>query len=338
MIARSIPNQTSPCIRPLNPARDLGQLADLIEEAFQLELTAGGMQVLREIRMLSRLGPLTYLLDGLGSGAESMFTGFVWEESQQLVGNVTVTRPVGRERRWQLSNVAVRADYRRRGIARALVEAALEYILHRGGESAYLYVRDDNPGALTLYARLGFVEVDRVSELWKQAGMRATRRAADKAAAAPAVLSRLPASRGEALYGLARLAEGPGQRWLYPAQRRQYVLPADERLLRWIESLFTAERAFYWGAMDGQTLCAGAVLRATRLWNRSPHRLQAWVHPQWRGRVEQQLAADLDAILARLAPRRAHVSLPACESTLAAALGDAGFAELRTLILMRLEL
>ena len=49
-------------IRPLRPGRDLEGLAHLIEQAFGEELSEGGEQVLRELRLLSRLGPLSWLI------------------------------------------------------------------------------------------------------------------------------------------------------------------------------------------------------------------------------------------------------------------------------------
>ena len=52
-------------IRPLHPARDLDGLACLIEQAFGEELSEGGEQILRELRLLSRLGPLSLVLAGL---------------------------------------------------------------------------------------------------------------------------------------------------------------------------------------------------------------------------------------------------------------------------------
>jgi ribosomal protein S18 acetylase RimI-like enzyme len=333
LIAGSISNSTHPHIRPLNPARDLGQLADLIEEAFERELTEGGMRVLREIRVLSRLGPLTFLLDGLGPGSESMFTGFVWEEGGRLLGNVSVSRPTGQARRWQISNVAVRAGYRRQGIARQLVEAALDHAAQRGGGNAYLFVRDDNLGALTLYAKLGFVEVDRMTEL-RRGRIAQGRRSAMRRAAH---LHPLPPARGGDMYALVRVAEGAGPRWLAPPRRRQFAPSTDDRVLRWIESLFTGERTSQWAMIDGDALRAGAVLRHTRLWNRSPHRLRLWVHPEWRGRLETELAADVDAILRQLPPRRTQTTLPDREHVLTDALLDTGFARVRTLILMRVD-
>ena len=80
-------------IRPLHPARDLDGLAHLIEQAFGEELSEGGEQVLRELRLLSKLGPIGVLLTGMGSEVDGLFNGFVWEQSGQVVGNVTIGRP-----------------------------------------------------------------------------------------------------------------------------------------------------------------------------------------------------------------------------------------------------
>ncbi len=52
----------------------------------------------------------------------------------------------------EILNVCTAPEWRRRGIARALVKAALE----RGCESAILEVRRSNAGAIALYESLGF--------------------------------------------------------------------------------------------------------------------------------------------------------------------------------------
>ena len=125
-------------IRSVDPAYDLGQLADLLQHAFGEELTRNGEQVLRELRVLSALGPLNALFTGTGSEVGGMFTGFVWEHDGRLVGNVTVNRPTRHPARWQVSNVAVLEGYRGRGIGRQLVDAAIELILRRGGRIAVI--------------------------------------------------------------------------------------------------------------------------------------------------------------------------------------------------------
>jgi ribosomal protein S18 acetylase RimI-like enzyme len=318
-------------IRPLNPARDLGQLADLIENAFGHELTDDGMRVLREIRLLSWLGPLNVLLDGSSSDIDGMFRGFVWEQDGRVVGNVTVNRPTGHTSRWQISNVAVLDRFRRQGIGQKLVEAAIDLVVKRGGQTAYLLVRHDNPAALRLYRAFGFAEVDRTTDLkLDPLPVRASPLRTQ-------LLHRLRPAQEHSLYDLVRRAEGTGRRWLYTIRRSQYVQSPDQRLLRRLESLFTSETRLCWGTHDETDMHAAMILRATRLWNMRPHRLQLWVHPNWRGRIEDRLAQDIVSILSQSAVRATLVSLPDCEERAIEALIEHGFRQVRTLILMRLD-
>jgi GNAT superfamily N-acetyltransferase len=325
LVARLYPEKRESPIRPLNPARDL------IENAFSEELSNGGKKVLREIRFLSWLGPFGYLFYGTGSELEGMFTGLVWEHEGKVVGNVSVNRTGGAGARWQISNVAVLDCFRRQGIGHRLVEAALDAIASRGGEVAYLYVREDNMPALQLYAKLGFTEVDRVTEL-KLLPRRRPRFSRTM------LLRPLGPADQEALYDLVCVAEGAGQRWLRPIQRRHYVLTAEERLLNRLGALFTGEREMRWGVDGSARLDAAVSMKTTRLWNLNPHRVRLWVHPDRRGDVETLLASDVVALLSGQAPRPAWASLPAREERATAALVDRGFRSVRTLVLMRRQL
>jgi ribosomal-protein-alanine N-acetyltransferase len=55
-----------------------------------------------------------------------------------------------------VKDLAVRPDYRREGVATALLKRALSLLESVGVESAKLEVRADNEGALRLYRRFGF--------------------------------------------------------------------------------------------------------------------------------------------------------------------------------------
>ncbi len=331
MAVRLIGREMQSGIRPLNPARDLGQLADLIENAFGAELTEGGQRILREIRILSWLGPLNYVLAASDPETDSMFTGFVWVADGQVIGNVTVNRPTGHAYRWQISNVAVLDRYRRQGIGRQLVEAAVEYAESHNGQTAYLFVRDDNPPAIQLYRSLGFTEVDSTTELkWRLTSQPHAGSLPDP--------DPLPVAQGEALYRLVRAAEGAGRRWLYGIHRAQYVSSVEDQFGRWLESLFTGQAEYRWGMGDGRELYAAGILKHTRLWNRGPHRLQLWVHPNARGQVESALVHDVVHILSGKALRTTYVALPDCEQAAIDALMDVGFTKVRTLVLMRRDL
>jgi ribosomal protein S18 acetylase RimI-like enzyme len=319
-------------IRALRPASDLGQLADLLENAFGEELTDGGERVLRELRLLHWLGPLNILFMGASSDIDGILTGFVWEDEGRIVGNVTVNHPGGSHQRWQISNVGVLEEYRGQGIARRLVDAALGLILRRGGQTAYLFVRDNNPAAIHLYQAAGFVEVDRTTEL------RYTQPIVRNPEERPRRLRPLTASEGEALYQLIMIAAGPGQLWLSPAQKAQIALSKEERFLRRLESVFTGELETQWGLFSQDRLDAGLILRSTRLWNRGPHVLRLWIHPQQRGKVEDVLADDVFALLGTEARRPTHIPLPAGEDRASDALVRRGFERHRTLVLMKLDL
>jgi GNAT superfamily N-acetyltransferase len=86
-------------------------------------------------------------------------SGYIWEEDGRLVGNLSLI-PLNKQgkRVYFIANVAVHPDYRRKGIARALTEAGMDYVRRRHVSTAWLQVRTDNPNALNLYLSEGFIE------------------------------------------------------------------------------------------------------------------------------------------------------------------------------------
>jgi hypothetical protein len=153
------------------------------------------------------------------------------------------------------------------------------------------------------------------------------------------LLRRLRPSEGQALYELAAQARGPGQKWLGLPRRRRFVRTADERLFERLSGLWTRQRETFWGVhATDRRLRAGLSLRTSSGANRRPHRVEVWVHPGYRGRLEARLAQDLCALLLRFPERRALVSLAGGEQALVDALLDQGLSRVRTLILMKLEL
>jgi ribosomal-protein-alanine N-acetyltransferase len=74
-------------------------------------------------------------------------------EGEQLGGYLIVSRYVDA---WHIMNIAVSPDYRRRGIATALLERLFELTDDRSRRGYTLEVRVSNDGAIRLYERLGF--------------------------------------------------------------------------------------------------------------------------------------------------------------------------------------
>ncbi|MBI3361292.1 MAG: GNAT family N-acetyltransferase [Chloroflexi bacterium] len=155
-------------LRPTNLARDLGGIATLMEACFGPNLDSAGRSAVREMHSLSRTGPLLWLLGGVFNGP-AWSLGFVWIEDGRVAGNISTQRAGNGTRDWLIANVAVLPEYRHRGIARALTEAALNLARRQGGAAALLQVDHDNVAAATLYAGLAF---DRLGThtLWTRHG------------------------------------------------------------------------------------------------------------------------------------------------------------------------
>jgi [ribosomal protein S18]-alanine N-acetyltransferase len=75
-------------------------------------------------------------------------------EGEQLGGYLIVSRYVDA---WHIMNIAVSPDFRRRGIATALLERLFELTDDRSRRGYTLEVRVSNDGAIRLYERLGFI-------------------------------------------------------------------------------------------------------------------------------------------------------------------------------------
>lgn len=149
--------------------RDLPRVADLVETCFSGTMDAEGQRFIQQMR---RAGHDNRFLQWAANAVDSTsmpLSGYVWEESGSLVGNVSLIPFRSRGQKiYLIANVAVHPDQRRKGIARQLTEMALEHTRSRKADTTWLQVRDDNPGAIQLYNDLGFKEQARRTQ-WKAA-------------------------------------------------------------------------------------------------------------------------------------------------------------------------
>lgn len=148
-----------PHLRVLDHSRDLMPVADLIEECFRSTIDPDGLEYLaylREVALQEQTMPGWAVYN---AHMRSRFDGFVWEEDGRIIGNVTLlpARKQGK-RIFLIANVAVKEEFRSRGIGRKLTERALAGVRERNGVSAWLQVREDNPLAHGLYLSMGFRE------------------------------------------------------------------------------------------------------------------------------------------------------------------------------------
>jgi ribosomal protein S18 acetylase RimI-like enzyme len=149
----------TPQLRPLNIVRDLPAVADLVEKCFADTMDADGRRYIQQMRRSSQDNAFLRWASTAVETTAMPLSGYVWVEDGAVVGNVSLI-PFRREGRkyYLVANVAVRPEYRRRGIGRVLTVAALHHARQKRADEIWLHVRDDNPGAIELYRSLGFVE------------------------------------------------------------------------------------------------------------------------------------------------------------------------------------
>jgi ribosomal protein S18 acetylase RimI-like enzyme len=159
-------------IRPLNIWRDLTAVADLVELCFGNTLDPEGRSSVDSMRRRAHDSAFLSKVSKAIDSTSLPLSGYVWEEENKIIGNVSLIPFHFRGKKIQLiANVATHPDQRRRGIARALTERAIDHARARGVDSIWLHVREDNPGAIYLYETLGFSEIMRRSTWTVKSGL-----------------------------------------------------------------------------------------------------------------------------------------------------------------------
>ncbi len=278
-------------LRPVELRRDLMGIADLIELCFAPTLDAAGRAVLQEMRAMGRAGPLVWALGRIGKAVPGVMRGFVWVEHGRVVGNVSLT-PAGYGQGWVIANVAVSPDYRRRGIARQLMQAAMDEVAARG-RFALLQVEADNISARRLYESLGFVEL-RTFTRWRHATHHHVPALPENA---PELV---PLTRAEvaALYGLAastRPNERGGLGWLRPLEQKAF----DPWQWGGLRPFLTGRNVRHWIAPRADGTLDAALSAEMRLGCRTVL-IDVLVHPSRQGELEMGL---INGGLRRLAAR-----------------------------------
>lgn len=322
-------------LRPMDPMRDLGAVADLIEEAFAADLDHSGQNALRELRWLSRIKPVLWWMVYANPDHTDFLSGFVWEENNKLVGNITINRHRAGSRRWLISNLAVSKNYRRRGIARSLMHAALGLVEEFNGSVVSLQVRADNEAALQLYRNLNFKEISGTTYL----SVNHVPKVARIMPLPAAVVFRnrnYNLSDSRTAYDLACVATPLAVQKEWPIRQGHFRLNSNEQFTNAISWLWRGGPAVHWCVEDGHRFVATVNIQPGN-W-RKPHQIDLTVHPDWRGELEMPLIGRALNYLGRIGSRPISVRHPSYHPKAVESYRAFGFKENQTLIWMKRDM
>lgn len=317
-------------IRPFDVGRDLRAVSRLITEAFAEELDDQGEAALRELRILGYMSGLVRILARSTGEFRNVFNGFVWVEDSRVVGNVTVQRAASGSGRWQIANVAVSPAWRGRGISRALMEHALDYIRDMGGSWAVLQVRGENEIARGLYERLRFENMGGTTELFAPA--------TPKPVAMPVLsnLERFSPSDGNLLYDLATSRSSAEFQWWRAVRRDDFHVSLEKRIGELVNRLVGRQQMCRYAIRDYTSRFEGAFLITARCW-RGEHQIRLWLRPDAQERYAQPLALSALALLQAYPRWPLRATMSTLDEVAAQTLLDHGFSVRRTLYTMRLR-
>ncbi len=315
-------------LRPIDVSRDLVGVADLIVEAFRDDLDASGERALREMRAMSRWAFLFGWMDRFAPPGEGVAPGFVWIEDGRIVGNTSVRRVGALGLGWLIGNVAVSPDWRRRGIARSLMLAAIDLARQQRGEWVALQVRSDSLAAKNLYLSLGFRET---GETIQYRRIRFVQTAMPESPVEGRLRKGYAVDAGR-VYALAQAAIPEALRWAEPLRRDDFWMGFDRSLGNWL----TGRREAWWVIDSSLGVVGAAHVEIPRIG--SDGRLRVWVAPTQQGRYEERLVRAALASIGSAANWPIVAGAPAAQTPTHAALEAAGFEMARRLTHMRLEL
>ncbi|MFW5941457.1 MAG: N-acetyltransferase family protein [Chloroflexota bacterium] len=326
----SYPTRSQNGPRPINLRKDIPQVLALLNAAFGPSLDAEGRHMLDRMSLAQQ----PWLVLQLRKMVDGMVPGFVWEESGKVVGNVSVlTSSV--KGRYLVANVAVHPDYRRRGIARMLMEEVIDLVESRGGRQILLQVKDDNLAAIRLYEGLEFVDVGHVTSWYASHSkirllpIAASTHSPDQVG--DLFIRPLRGAEWHTAWRLDQRSMPPDLNWPEPLPENAY----KKSVWRWIENLFAGRKIESWIAEERQGSMVGLATIVSELGR--VHSLSLRVHPQWRGQVERPLLAKLLRRLNYLARRSVRMDHPDDDRITGELLKEANFVPRRTLAVMRLD-
>ncbi|NJN55371.1 MAG: GNAT family N-acetyltransferase [Anaerolineae bacterium] len=317
--------------RQINLSRDIPQVMKLLELVFGGSLDAEGQRLLSDSARVSQ-GPS--FLWRLNPATSKLALGFVWEINGRIVGNVTLlTTKI--EGRYQVVNVAVHPDFRRRGIARGLMQQVTTMVRQRDGREILLQVEKNNSSAIVLYQSLGYQPLGSMTN-WQTAVSRLR-----------AIASTMPNLPQNQLAAPLRLRDLRRHEWAQAYALDRASLPAD---LNWpelpppdfyksswwgqIANVINGRRAESWVAATAQNDLAGLVHISSE-WGQS-HIAVIRIDPAWRGQLERPLAAKMVRRLQTMPRRNIRLDYQDEDTLMNELLREANFSPRRTLTHMRL--
>ncbi len=316
-----------PAVRPMQVRQDARQVIALLELVFNQHLRGAGHHTISQ----------GFSIRDFFQGRDQIVPGFVYSDQGRIVGNVSLLESK-KKGRYLIANVAVHPDFRRRGIAREMMQEVIKYIRNRGGTQMMLQVETENDSARWLYKKLGFTEMGEIRD-WRMNWF-----------SLKTVASNPPVSRNQPDqyqdFKLRPLRSEDAQaahaldQSVFPKVLNWPDSPRPAYFHRGLKSLL--ERVFIgvnhevWVAENHKGQLVGIGIIENELGR--PYNLKIRVHPDWVDLVERPLLAKMTRRLRYMRSKTITLQQDINQTSLEHLIREAGFGLKRNLTVMQLDL
>lgn len=309
--------------RPINLNKDIPQVMKLLEVCFGSAVYGNGQPLFNR----QNSSNASAWMWRISPAAGQLALGYVWEEDGRIIGNVTVltTKVPGR---YLVVNVAVHPDYRKQGIAKALMEEAAALVRARNGREILLQVVKTNDAANRLYEALDYTNLGTMVAWYSSVSK--VRRIYPSMSAPD--IRELRGGEWREAYQLDTQALHPDLNWPEPPQQGTY----KKSLLRGVANFLNGRQIETWVTHDEDGSLSGMSSIVSE-WGRTHHGTVR-IDPKWRGVLELPLLAKIVRRLHYLPRRNIRIDHPEADELMTLLLKEANFSPQRYLTHMKKEL
>ncbi|GAB4272307.1 MAG: hypothetical protein Kow0080_18580 [Candidatus Promineifilaceae bacterium] len=313
--------------RPINMAKDVAQVLALLELVFGDNMDAVNRRMLQDSLGQSQAPGFLWRLNPM---VAKLAQGFVWEDNGRIVGNATLlnTKQPGR---YIVVNVAVHPHYRRRGIARGLMEMLEARVRQQNGREILLQVVKDNLPAVYLYQMLGYKSLGSMAT-WQSSVSQVRELLVDETTVLPSPIRELYPNEWQAAFQLDVTAVPQRLNWPEPLPEDVYKSGLWQRF----NHFMNGRSQETWVIANGQ----GQLVGLASIWSEwgRMHQANVRVHPVWQGVLERPLLAKITRRLKYFPRRNIQIIHPDDDIVTTQLLERANFYPRRVLTHMRKQL
>jgi GNAT superfamily N-acetyltransferase len=248
-------------LRPIQLPNDLDILEHVAYESFQYpENPDWGVQederenIRSEVDALRRIWPMVRFVSLFYPRFRDILGGYIWEEDGQPAGIVLMEpAAIMGGPAWVVGTLGVLPAYRRRGIARYLVEAGINMAREKGARTITLRVISQNKPAYELYRNLGFTHYATATEMEREADAPLPE--------APSLppgyrIAELSSGSWRPLYGLEKRLTPAEVQAFRPVEKSNYHPPALVRLITRVLDRFSGRQESAFAVVPAATQTA----------------------------------------------------------------------------------